>query len=164
MRSVGRMLQVLCIAASSGLLSPSLRVTGQGSAQRAVDARANTRCAWPAWLNSDLDERARAVVKPAGVQPRRGLRPLGEKGFKTLSASIDDACARLSVSILLGPWVVAAGPSVRVRLVSSLLLVGATPFLLHLIERISFYPRSWVRNMLRGGHGGGAQDAEEAKA
>ena len=35
---------------------------------------------------------------------------------------------------------------------SSLLLVGATPFLLHLIERISFYPRSWVRNMLRGGH------------
>ena len=149
-RSVGRMLQVLCIAASSGLLSPSLRVTGQGSAQRAVDARANTRCAWPAWLNSDLDERARAVVKPVGVQPRRGLRPLGEKGFKTLSTSIDDACARLSVSILLGPWVVAAGPSVRVRLVSALLLVGATPFLLHLIERISLYPRSWIRDMLRG--------------
>ena len=134
------------------------------SAQRAVDARANIGCAWPAWLNSDLDERARAAVKPVGVQSRRGLRPLGEKGFKTLSTSIDDAGARLSVSVLLGPWVVAAGPAVRVRLVSSLLLVGATPFLLHLIERISFYPRSWVRNMLRGGHGGGAQDAEEAKA
>ena len=126
--------EFLCIAASSGLLGPSLRATGQGSAQRAVDARANTGCAWPAWLNSDLDERARAAVKPVGVQSRRGLRPLGEKGFKTLSTSIDDAGAHLSVSVLLGPWVLAAGPSVRVRLVSSLLLVGATPFLLHLIR------------------------------
>ena len=51
---------------------------------------------------------------------------------KTLSTSIDDAGARLSVNVLLGPWVLAAGPSVRVRLVSSLLLVGATPFLLHI--------------------------------
>ena len=133
------MLQVLCIAASSGLLGPSLRATGQGSAQSqsgrcACEHLANTGCAWPAWLNSDLDERARAAVKPVGVQSRRGLRPLGEKGFKTLSTSIDDAGAHLSVSVLLGPWVLAAGPSVRVRLVSSLLLVGATPFLLHLIR------------------------------
>ena len=131
------------LAASSGLLSPPLlRVIGQaqGPAQRAVVARATTPCALPTWFNSDwVDERLEAFA------------PLvGKEGFAETSTSIVDAGARLSVSVLLGPWVVAAGPLARVRLVSALLLVGATPFLLHLIERISFYPRSWIRDMLRG--------------
>ena len=158
------MLQVLCIAASSGLLGPSLRATGQGSAQRAVDARANTGCAWPAWLNSDLDERARAAVKPVGVQSRRGLRPLGEKGFKTLSTSIDDAGARLSVKCSSRP-VGSCCRTVGAGATGELVAAGGRDALLAASDqRISFYPRSWVRNMLRGGHGGGAQDAEEAKA
>ena len=134
---------VVWLAASSGLLSPPLlRVIGQaqGPAQRAVVARATTPCALPTWFNSDwVDERLEAFA------------PLvGKEGFAETSTSIVDAGARLSVSVLLGPWVVAAGPLARVRLVSALLLVGATPFLLHLIERISFYPRSWIRDMLRG--------------
>ena len=127
-RSVGRMLQVLCIAASSGLLGPSLRATGQGSAQRAVDARANTGCAWPAWLRTPTW--TNALERPSSQSEFNHAEVfvlcLGEKGFKTLSTSIDDAGARLSVSVLLGPWVLAAGPSVRVRLVSSL-LVWCTP-------------------------------------
>ena len=129
------------LAASSGLLSPPLlRVIGQGPAQRAVVARATTPCALPTWFNSDwVDERIEAFA-PLVVK----------EGFTETSTFIVDAGARLSVSVLLGPWVVAAGPLARVRLVSALLLVGATPFLLHLIERISFYPRSWIRDMLRG--------------
>ena len=135
----------LVAALTSGLLSPSLlRVTGQGPAQRAVVARATTPCALPTWFNSDwVDERSEAFA------------PLvGKEGFTESSSSIRcgivDTGARLSVSVLLAPWVVAAGPLARGRLVSALLLVGATPFLLHLIERISLYPRSWIRDMLRG--------------
>ena len=139
----------LVAALTSGLLSPSLlRVTGQGPAQRAVVARATTPCALPTWFNSDwVDERSEAFA------------PLvGKEGFTESSSSIRcgivDTGARLSVSVLLAPWVVAAGPLARGRLVSALLLVGATPFLLHLIERIIerilIRARSWIRDMLRG--------------
>jgi len=129
------------VAASSGLLSPPLiRVIGQGPAQRAVVARATTPCALPTWFNEDwVDSRSEAFA------------PLvGKEGFTEHSSSIVDGLARLSASVILSPWVVAAGPLARGRLVSALLLVGATPFLLHLIERISLYPRSWIRDMLRG--------------
>jgi hypothetical protein len=136
------MLGFLCLTASSALLSPSLlRVIGQGPAQRAVVARATTPRALPTWFDSDwVDERLEAFA------------PLvGKEGFGELTTAHVDGLARLSVSVLVGPWAAAAGPLARV---SAVLLVGATPFLLHLIERIIerilIRARSWIRDMLRG--------------
>ena len=140
------MLGFLCLTASSALLSPSLlRVIGQGPAQRAVVARATTPRALPTWFDSDwVDERLEAFAPLVG---KEGLTETST----SLSTSIVDGLARLSVSVLLGPWAVAAGPLARV---SAVLLVGATPFLLHLIERIIerilIRARSWIRDMLRG--------------
>jgi len=133
---------LLCLTSSSALLSPSLlRVIGQGPAQRAVVARATTPRALPTWFDSDwVDERSETFA------------PLvGKEGFGELTTAHVDGLARLSVSVLLGPWAAAAGPLARV---SAVLLVGATPFLLHLIERIIervlIRARSWIRDMLRG--------------
>ena len=68
-------------------------------------------------------------------------RNVGEKGFTKVSASLHDGLARLAVGVLLGltnTRMLASGlplgPSAWVRLVGSLLLVGAAPFLFNLLD------------------------------
>ena len=97
---------------------------------------------------------------------------MGKEGFTTTSTSVDnlgarvsDSGARLSVSVILGcAWVKPdeLGLSAWVRLVGSLVLAVATPFLVRLFERTSFYACAGSRTCSVGaGHGAGAQDAEE---